>query len=203
MKIWGGTWREFEAAFAELVTRHASAVYGSALRQVRDPHLAQEVVQAGFILLARKASGFKPGVVLTGWLFRATHFAANDLLKAEYRRHRRETAAYRMNPTDESTPAPATEESLWERVSPVLDHCLAKLGELDRHAILLRFFENKPLAEVGQALGIAEDAEGHDGHIGVGLRNRHIALHVAPLHERQHQPRTQGADRVCQHVRQG
>lgn len=147
-----------ETAFAELVKRHAGAVYASALRQLRDPSLAEEVVQAVFILLARKASSFKPGVVLSGWLFRATQFAANDLLKAEYRRHRRETTAYHMNATEESAATPESEETLWERVSPVLDHCLAKLGETDRHALLLRFFQEKSLAEVGAALGIAEDA---------------------------------------------
>lgn len=147
-----------EIAFAELVKRHAGAVYASALRQLRDPSLAEEVVQAVFILLARKASSFKPGVVLSGWLFRATQFASNDLLKAEYRRQRRETTAYHMNATDEAMGAPENDESLWERISPVLDHCLSKLGEADRHALLLRFFQDKSLAEVGAALGIAEDA---------------------------------------------
>lgn len=147
-----------EAAFAEIVKRHAGAVYASALRQLRDPSLAEEVVQAVFILLARKAAGFKPGIVLSGWLFRATHFAANDILKAEFRRQRRETTAYHMNPTDASTPAPETDESLWERVAPILDHCLSRLADADRHALLLRFFQNKSLAEVGAALGIAEDA---------------------------------------------
>lgn len=147
-----------ETAFTELVTRHAGTVYACALRQLRDPSQAEEVVQAVFILLARKASTFKTGVVLTGWLYRAAHFATNDLLKAEFRRQRRETTAYHMNPTDETTPVPEAEETLWERVAPVLDQCLARLGDLDRHALLLRFFENKSLAEVGLALGVAEDA---------------------------------------------
>jgi len=147
-----------ETAFTELVKRHAGTVYACALRQLRDPSQAEEVVQAVFILLARKASTFKTGVVLAGWLYRAAHFATNDLIKTEFRRQRRETTAYHMNPTDESTPVPEAEETLWGRVAPILDQCLARLGDMDRHALLLRFFENKSLAEVGLALGVAEDA---------------------------------------------
>ena len=46
---------------------------------------------------------------------------------------------------------------LWEQMSPLLDEALASLGEKDRQAVLLRFFENKSLAEVGSYLGIGED----------------------------------------------
>lgn len=155
LRAFAGT--QNQAAFAELVRRHAGAVYGSALRQTGSPDLAEEATQAVFILLARKAATLKPGVVLSGWLFRAAGFAANDLMKAERRRRHRETLAHAMN-SQETTATPAEADSLWERVSPVLDACLHKLAEADRHALLLRFFENKSLAEVGRALGVAEDA---------------------------------------------
>ena len=57
-----------ETAFAELAQRHIDWIYSVAIRQVGDPHLAQDVVQSVFVLLARKASGFRPGTRLGGWL---------------------------------------------------------------------------------------------------------------------------------------
>jgi len=36
---------------------------------------------------------------------------------------------------------------LWEQISPLLDEALTKLSEKDRQAVLLRFFENKSLAQ--------------------------------------------------------
>ncbi len=147
-----------EPAFTALVNRHAGTVYASALRQTRNPEMAEEVTQAVFILLARKAATFNSRVILGGWLFRAAHFAARDLAKSEHRRQRRETAAYHMSPEDAVPPVEPVDESLWTRVAPVLDRSLHRLADADRHALLLRFFENRSLAEVGAALGIAEDA---------------------------------------------
>src|SRR5215471_309079 len=86
-----------ETAFAELVHRYASLVHGTAFRQTGDANLADEVTQAVFILLARKAASFNSGIILSGWLYRSACFAASDLLKTERRRQFRETMAQRMN----------------------------------------------------------------------------------------------------------
>jgi RNA polymerase sigma factor (sigma-70 family) len=146
-----------DVAFTELVQRHAHAVYASALRQTANPSLAEEVTQVVFILLARKAGSLKPGIVVAGWLFRATQFTAKDIMKAERRRLHRETTAFEVA-ADELTPVESADEQAWSGVSTKLDACLAQLSESDRHAVLLRFFENRSLAEVGTSLGVAEDA---------------------------------------------
>ena len=51
----------------------------------------------------------------------------------------------------------AADEFNWEQIAPHLDEAMAKLGDKDRDAVLLRYFENKSFAEVGTALGANED----------------------------------------------
>jgi RNA polymerase sigma factor (sigma-70 family) len=140
-----------EQAFATLVGRHVDLVYSAALRQVRDPHLAQEVTQSVFIRLARKAATIREGVILSGWLFRTTRFVASEVLRMENRRRHREQKAM-------ETFLETRADSPWEHIAPLLDDALAGLSETDRNAMLLRFFERKSLKEVGRALGMSDDA---------------------------------------------
>ena len=58
----------------------------------------------------------------------------------------------------EAESASDTPDTDWEQMEPLLDEALAKLGEKDRQAVLLRFFDNKSLAEVGRYLTASEDA---------------------------------------------
>ena len=143
-----------EDAFRTVVERNLGLVYSSALRQVNDPHLAQEVTQAVFLILARKAGSLRPATVLAGWLFRTTRFAASQALRAARRRQHYEQEAAKMQTT---TTSPAS-EAAWDDVAPFLDEAMASLGTADRHAILLRFFERKEMKDVGGAIGVTEDA---------------------------------------------
>lgn len=141
-----------EQAFAVLVARHVDKVYSVALRHTRNPQQAEEITQAVFVILARKARGLGKRVILSGWLYQAARLTAVTFIRSEIRRFHREKEAEMQTLSREN------EADVWMQMAPLLETAMAQLNETDRHAVVLRFFDGKSIREVGTELGVNEEA---------------------------------------------
>jgi RNA polymerase sigma factor (sigma-70 family) len=141
-----------EAAFGVLLRRHLDLVYSTALRQLGDHHDAEEVAQIVFSRLAQKAHCLKPGTSVAGWLYRSTCLEARMWWRGLIRRRQREREVMAM------TVEFSGEQANWEQIAPFLDEAMLQLTELDRGIMVLRYFQNRTLGEVGLELGFSEDA---------------------------------------------
>ncbi len=142
--------RRSEQAFGTLVERYANLVFSAALRQVRNPHDAEEISQAVFTILARKAGTLNRQTILSGWLVRTTRFVVLNSSRREMHRRRAEMEAADLQWTET--------EHAWEQIAPLVDEALVSLNEADRNALTLRFFEHKSFREIATLMRISEDA---------------------------------------------
>jgi RNA polymerase sigma factor (sigma-70 family) len=139
-------------AFTALVQRYVDLVYSTAARVARDAHLAEDATQAVFIVLARRANSINPKY-LAGWLVNTARLASRDALRSRNRQQKHEAEAAQMR-----SEIASDEEPTAQQIAPLLDDALARLSEADRSSVVMRFLQGQSFADVGQALGISDEA---------------------------------------------
>ena len=143
-----------QEAFAALTARYVNLVYAVCRRELDNADAAEDVTQAVFLILARKAPTLGRNVVLSGWLFQTARFTARNARLTAQRR-----ASYERKAAEALMDQQAqTENKQWAEIEPLLNQSLAALKAADRNCILLRFFQGQSFAEVGASLGVSEDA---------------------------------------------
>src|SRR5438477_617489 len=137
-------------AFRRLVENYADVVFATARRQVSGHQAAEDVTQAVFMLLARKARSIQPRF-LAGWLIRTTRLVVLESLRRDSRRRRYETEAAAMQKI-------LAHNESGDPIMPLLDDALNHLGKRDRTAVTLRYLQGRNIEQVSAALGISESA---------------------------------------------
>lgn len=128
-------------------------VYSTCQRELGDSELAHDATQAVFLLLAQKAKALRRHTHLPAWLFNAARLISKNIRRSEQRRQRLEQVV--MEETLTSAPQ---HEAGWEAIDPFVNDALAILKDHERDTILLRYFEERTLADTSEILGISQEA---------------------------------------------
>ena len=144
-----------EAAFSELVQRHAGLVINVCQRVLRQSNDAEDAFQATFLVLARKAKSLEWQDSIAGWLHQTARRTALKLRAMTVRRRDVECQAARQNAAAAETPAsnPASQIAVRE-LGEILDAELAGLPVQFREVILLSSVEGLTRDEVAKRLGV-------------------------------------------------
>ncbi|HVJ88229.1 MAG TPA: RNA polymerase sigma factor [Labilithrix sp.] len=153
------------AAFAQLVRRHQTALYNFALRQIRTPQVAEDIVQETFVRVVQNATDFKHEARFTTWAYTITrNLCIDHLRKRALRKHPsldESRGEDREGPTlGEKTADPRASverevvgTELKERIARAVD----TLPDEQREVFLMREIANLPFKEIAQVTAVPEN----------------------------------------------
>lgn len=160
-----------QAAFEEIVRRHAGRIHSHALRLVGDHHVAEDVLQAVFLVLSRKAAGLNAGGALCGWLHTTTRNVANHVRNKRRQDLRREEQ-FPARPTAHTPSAgsqEANDDRIVQKLWPRVEEALASLPRKQREAVISRYIHGASQKQAARELGCSEKSLSMRLHR--GLRN--------------------------------
>jgi RNA polymerase sigma factor (sigma-70 family) len=137
--------RRDEAAFEVLVWRHGPLVLNLARRLLRQSADAEDVFQATFLTLARKASAIRRGTALGSWLYKVAYRLALRLRRIEARRERGQG-------TELATVAAPAEQGDAE-LAALLAEEVDRLPERCRAVVVLCYLQGATTEEAARQLG--------------------------------------------------
>jgi len=140
------------AALELLMTTYGHRLHGYCLRVLRDPALAEDVLQQVFVQAYEGLPSYGRKARLISWLLAIANHRCLDALKAERRRSQRFAAADDVpEPADDSADPARSLDSV--QVNAALESCLSRLAPHVRMALLLRYHEGLSFEEMSDMLG--------------------------------------------------
>ncbi|QBG48660.1 sigma-70 family RNA polymerase sigma factor [Verrucomicrobia bacterium S94] len=159
-----------QTAFAQIVESYINLAYSAALSCLGNADQAGDACQLTFLELSKKAGKLSDSVQLGGWIHATARHFSKKIQHSEARRQTREQRYVDdMNMQQDREPD-------WSRLMPEIHEAIDQLNAAEREAILLRFFQQKSLAEVGSVLGITADAARMRLNRALERLNRQMAL---------------------------
>lgn len=153
------------AAFAQLVRRHQSSLFNFALRQVRMPQVAEDVVQESFVRVVQNAGDFKHEARFTTWIYTITrNLCIDHLRKRALRKHpsldeaRGEDGSGRTLGEQTADPRASVErEATGTELKERILHAVDRLPDEQREVFLMREIANLPFKEIAEITGAPEN----------------------------------------------
>ncbi len=136
-----------------LFLKHSGAIKGFVLALLRNPAVAEDVVQETFLVVVAKADTFRPGSNFVAWACTIARFKALEAM-------RRQTAPAQVLSEEvvDALAAERPEENQREDTLKHLEHCLRELPSASRTVIVLRYFHALLPEQIAARLEVKTDS---------------------------------------------